>query len=68
VLATLFFVTSLALAYLATQQTAPRSLLEATPAPQSIQPAPVPQAPPDDSGLPQLPAQDPPAPPANEQN
>src|SRR5688572_30116609 len=32
VLATLFFATSLALAYLATQQTAPRSLLESAPA------------------------------------
>jgi preprotein translocase subunit SecG len=40
VLATLFFVTSLALAYLATQQTAPRSLLETAPAPQSSAPAP----------------------------
>ena len=36
VLATLFFVTSLALAYLATQQTAPTSLLEGAPAPQSV--------------------------------
>ena len=35
VLATLFFATSLALAYLATQQTAPTSLLESAPAPQS---------------------------------
>ena len=50
VLATLFFVTSLTLAYLSTQQTAPRSLLE-TVAPQSAEPAPVPatQAPPADN-------------------
>ena len=39
VLATLFFVTSLALAYLATQQTAPRSLLESAPAQQSARAA-----------------------------
>ena len=38
VLATLFFVTSLGLAYLATQQTAPTSLLEAAPASQSAEP------------------------------
>ncbi len=44
VLATLFFVTSLALAYLATQRTVPRSLLE-TVAPQSAEPAPATQAP-----------------------
>jgi preprotein translocase subunit SecG len=42
VLATLFFATSLALAYLATQQTAPRSLLEGAPVPQSEAPAPTP--------------------------
>ena len=36
VLATLFFMTSLALAYLATQQTAPRVLLEARPRTQSV--------------------------------
>jgi preprotein translocase subunit SecG len=40
VLATLFFVTSLALAYLATQRVAPTSLLESAPAQQS---APQPQ-------------------------
>ena len=40
VLATLFFVTSLALAYLATQRTAPTSLLDGAPAEQS---APQPQ-------------------------
>ncbi len=43
VLATLFFVTSLGLAYLATQQVAPTSLLETAPAPQSIAP-PAPQS------------------------
>jgi preprotein translocase subunit SecG len=41
VLATLFFVTSLALAYLATQRTAPSSLLEGAPAQQA---APQPQS------------------------
>ena len=40
VLAAVFFATSLALAYLSTQQTAPTSLLEATPAPQSVAPSP----------------------------
>jgi preprotein translocase subunit SecG len=50
VLATLFFVSSLTLAYLSTQQTAPRSLLE-TVAPQTADPAPAPatQAPPADN-------------------
>ena len=58
VLATLFFATSLGLAYLATQRTAPSSLLEtAVPAPESTAPAPAPQAPP---------ASDPPAEPAND--
>ena len=65
VLATLFFVTSLALAYLATQRTAPSSLLESAPVSQ-----PVPQALPiDPNGLPSLqepvpdaPAADAPAP------
>ena len=70
VLATLFFVTSLALAYLATQQTAPRSLLESAPAsaPQSGAPAPA-ESPPAASGLPELPApaEAPPPAPANEQ-
>jgi preprotein translocase subunit SecG len=67
VLATLFFVTSLALAYLATQQTAPRSLLE-TVVPQSSEPAPTPanQAPPAESGLPDV-QNAPPAQPAGEQ-
>ncbi len=62
VLATLFFVTSLALAYLATQQTVPRSLLESAPVPQSSAPAPA--TPPADSGLPNVenaPQADPPA-------
>ena len=40
VLAALFFATSLGLAYLATQQTAPTSLLEVSPAPQSTAPSP----------------------------
>ena len=62
VLATLFFVTSLALAYLATQQTAPRSLLESVPVPQSSAPAPA-EAPPI---VPALPS-DAPAEPADEQ-
>jgi preprotein translocase subunit SecG len=43
VLATLFFVTSLGLAYLATQQTAPTSLLESAPATQNAAP-PAPQS------------------------
>ena len=58
VLATVFFITSLALAYLSTQRTAPSSLLD-TPA----QTAPAPQAPPSSappasgaSDLPQLPS------------
>jgi len=55
VLATLFFITSLALAYLSTQRTAPASLLEAVPAQQSPAPqAPAPAAP--GSELPQLPS------------
>jgi len=56
VLATVFFVTSLALAYLATQRTAPTSLLEsAAPVSQST-PQPVPEAtPPVATGLPTLP-------------
>jgi preprotein translocase subunit SecG len=66
VLATLFFVTSLALAYLATQQTAPRSLLENAPAPQSVVPPPASEAPAPASELPPLPSEAPPEP-ANEQ-
>jgi len=55
VLATLFFITSLALAYLSTQRTAPASLLEAVPAQQSPAPqAAAPAAP--ASELPQLPS------------
>ena len=56
VLATVFFVTSLALAYLSTQRTAPESLLESAPATQSA-PQPAPEAaPPADSELPPLPS------------
>jgi preprotein translocase subunit SecG len=65
VLATLFFVTSLALAYLATQQTAPRSLLEAAPASPSSEIAPAPEAPP---VVPDLPPSDTPAAQPAEQN
>ena len=67
VLATLFFITSLALAYLSTQRTAPASLLETVPAQQSPAPqAPAPAAPASD--LPQLPSDSgsaPAAPPAS---
>jgi preprotein translocase subunit SecG len=63
VLATLFFATSLTLAYLATQRTAPSSLLESAPAPQSVAP-PAPEAPPATRELPDLPE----TAPANEQN
>jgi preprotein translocase subunit SecG len=61
VLATLFFVTSLGLAYLATQRTAPTSLLESTPAAEAPAPAPVPveQAPPPAAELPPLPTEEP---------
>jgi preprotein translocase subunit SecG len=56
VLATLFFVTSLALAYLSTQRTAPTSLLESAPASQST-PQPVPGVvPPAATELPPLPS------------
>ena len=67
VLATLFFVTSLTLAYLSTQQTAPRSLLE-TVAPQTADPAPAPatQAPPAEESVPDVQSA-PPAAPAGEQ-
>jgi preprotein translocase subunit SecG len=64
-LATLFFVTSLALAYLATQRTVPTSLLETAPATQSPAPAPAEQAPPQSNELPSLPAEEA-APPPNE--
>ena len=63
VLATLFFATSLGLAYLATQRTAPASLLESAPA-QTVAPAPS-QAPPAEGELPPLPS-DTPAEPARE--
>jgi preprotein translocase subunit SecG len=69
VLATLFFISSLALAYLSTQRAAPSSLIQTAPASQSAEPpaegAPVP------SELPSLPEVTPePAPPdgAGEQN
>ena len=57
VLATLFFVTSLGLAYLATQRTAPTSLLESAPAAEAPAPAPAPveQAPQPTAELPELP-------------
>ena len=70
VLATVFFITSLALAYLSTQRTAPTSLLDTpaqtAPAPQTQQGATPPattQAPPAATDLPQLPndAQSPPS-------
>jgi preprotein translocase subunit SecG len=64
VLATLFFVTSLALAYLATQQTAPRSLLESAPASSS---APAPAVPPVPGQLPDLPNEQPADPPPEQQ-
>jgi preprotein translocase subunit SecG len=50
VLAALFFATSLGLAYLATQQIAPTTLLEGAPAPQGVAPPaaePVPEPAPD---------------------
>ena len=66
VLATLFFATSLGLAYLATQRTAPTSLLETTPAPQRATPPPATQAPAADGELPPLPSETPPPEPARE--
>lgn len=65
VLATLFFVTSLGLAYLATQRTAPTSLLETAPPQQSVAPLPESAAPPA-SDPPVLPESDAPAAPADE--
>jgi preprotein translocase subunit SecG len=57
-LATLFFVTSLALAYLATQRTAPESLLETPTSEQSLpQVQPAPAAPGVEDELPPLPAE-----------
>ena len=62
VLATVFFVTSLALAYLSTQRTAPTSLLESAPVSQSApQPAPA-VVPPADAELPTLPSEPAPGP------
>jgi preprotein translocase subunit SecG len=60
-LATLFFITSLALAYLATQRTAPESLLQAPAVEQSTSPAvqPAPAAPAQDDELPALPPNEP---------
>ncbi|HEY3517139.1 MAG TPA: preprotein translocase subunit SecG [Gammaproteobacteria bacterium] len=68
VLATLFFATSLALAYLATQRVAPTSLLEGAPAQQTAPPpasqstAPTTETPPaaQDDDLPALPPAEPP--------
>jgi preprotein translocase subunit SecG len=62
VLATLFFVTSLALAYLATQRAAPTSLLESAPAQQTTT-SPAPADPPVNDELPDV---EPPAQPPNE--
>jgi preprotein translocase subunit SecG len=72
VLATFFFVTSLTLAYLATQQTAPATLIDSAPAPQGVappvaEPEPAAEPSPGASDLPQLPETAPPEP-ANEQN
>jgi preprotein translocase subunit SecG len=72
VLATLFFVTSLALAYLSTQRTAPTSLLESGSAAPTSQPAPATAPPPASSSppaseLPTLPSEPAPEPP-NEKN
>jgi preprotein translocase subunit SecG len=61
VLATLFFITSLTLAYLSTQRTAPKSLLEAPTQTAPVQP--VPASPPATTDLPQLPADSGSAPP-----
>ncbi len=74
VLATLFFATSLGLAYLATTRTAPTSLLESAPATQNATPPPAPQsatppvqdAPPGDSNPPSLDVEPSPAEPADE--
>ena len=53
VLAALFFATSLGLAYLATQQTVPTSLLETAPAPQIAAPPPAAEQQPEGS-VPQI--------------
>ncbi len=67
VLATLFFATSLGLAYLATQRTAPTSLLEVAPAPQGTTPPPAEQPVPDLENAPEAvpPGGEPPAEPRN---
>jgi preprotein translocase subunit SecG len=65
VLATFFFVTSLTLAYLATQQTAPATLIE--PAPQSAAPLPAVEPSPAATEFPELP-ETAPAEPTSEQN
>ena len=57
VLATLFFATSLALAYLATQRAAPTSLLEVAPTTQEA-PQPTTEAPPPVSDVPSLPPEE----------
>src|SRR5688500_6786491 len=59
VLATLFFATSLALAYLATQQTAPTSLLESAPAAAPQTPPPATESAPASDELPPPPTQPP---------
>jgi preprotein translocase subunit SecG len=62
VLATLFFATSLALAYLATQRAAPVGLIQSTTAPSTTTaPAPA-EAPPPASELPALPSEQNPVP------
>ncbi len=53
-LVTLFFITSLVLAYLATQQTAPESLLEGDSVLEQSAPPALPAPAPVDDGLPQL--------------
>jgi len=58
VLAALFFVSSLSLAYLATQRTVPTSLLESAPALESAAPPAV--SPPAANSLPPLPSEPPP--------
>jgi preprotein translocase subunit SecG len=65
VLAALFFASSLGLAYFATQQTAPTSLLEGVAAPQSAEPPPAAEPEPA-SDLPQLQPDAPPPEPARE--
>jgi preprotein translocase subunit SecG len=63
VLATLFFATSLSLAYLSTQRTAPASLLETAPETQTAPPG---EAPLPTSDLPVIPQADPGPAPSNE--